>query len=165
MAEKMALITVAEDVPPASTLAPHGLLTPRLPQTCVAFHWSLGLAMSLMCVCTVILTKWEFIEATTADEFKRDTGRVGLVTGGPFVHTHCSVVVYWRFAFVNQYFRQTKSTPVDLNVFWTAGQQNLCSIPEGKLFTTMCASNHALFIHGNRKCSASCFWHAFFCSR
>lgn len=50
--------------------------------------------MSLMCVCIVIVTKWSFIEATTADEFKRDTGRVGMVTGGLFVHTHCSVVVY-----------------------------------------------------------------------
>lgn len=30
--------------------------------------------MSLMCVCTVILTKWSFIEATTADEFKWDMG-------------------------------------------------------------------------------------------
>lgn len=78
---------------------PSGLLTPRHPQTCVAFHWSLGLAMSLICVCvcTVILTKWSFIEATTADEFKRDKGRVGMVLGGPFVHTHCSVVVNWRF--------------------------------------------------------------------
>lgn len=47
-----------------------------------------------VCVCIVILTKWSFIEATTADEFKRDTGRVGMVTGGLFVHTHCSVVVY-----------------------------------------------------------------------
>ncbi len=34
--------------------------------------------------------------------------------------------------------------------------QSLCSIPEGKLIMTMCASNHALFIHANRKCSASC---------
>lgn len=67
-----------------------------------------------MCVyCNTI--KWSFIEATTA-EFKRDTGRVGVVMGvgwlyGMEKHTHYSVVIRRRSA---KQPRPTKLTPCGL---------------------------------------------------
>lgn len=46
---------------------------------------------------------------------------------------------------------RAKSTPVDLNVFWTPGRRSLRGIPEGKLIESVRAGGPALFIHGSRQ--------------
>lgn len=105
--------------------------------------------MLLMCVCTVILNG-VLQKQPLLFEFKRDTGRVGVVTGGWLV---CTTEAYPHESKARRDARErvpsrAKSTPVDLNVFWTPGRRSLRGIPEGKLIES--ARGRSCFIYSRK---------------
>lgn len=151
-------MTVVVDVPPAAPVRAHPSRTldywpPGIPKL-----RSISLESRISHVadmCVYCNTKWSFIEATTAVwvQAGHGTGRCGY--GGLVV---CTVEAYPRLYIEGPRSTprcprtpsQAKSTPVDLNVFWTPGRRSLHGIPEGKLIESVRASS-ALFIHGSRQ--------------